>query len=147
MTAKEKGNYTELRCMAACIENGCTVSIPYGENCKYDFIIDIDGLLFKIQVKTSSLKQGTKDAIIFYCRCNHRNATGITYTTYSSEDIDYFATYWENKIYLIPVDECSSAKTLRFKTPENNQCRNNSINYAEDYELEKQLDKIRKENN
>lgn len=146
MTAKQKGNFTELRCIAACIENGCTVSIPYGENCKYDFIIDIEGLLVKVQAKTASLKATTIPAIEFYCKCNHRNATGITYTTYTPEDIDYFATFWKDKAYLIPASECSTKKSLRLEKPEDYKPQNAIINFAEDYELGKQIEKIRKEN-
>ena len=29
---------------------------------------------------------------------------------YSKEEIDYFATYWEGKCYLVPVEECSTEK-------------------------------------
>ena len=48
MDSKIKGNLTELQCLAAFVEQGCAVSIPYGDNSKYDFIADIDGRLLKI---------------------------------------------------------------------------------------------------
>ena len=40
MDSKKKGNLTELQCLAAFVECGCGVSIPYGDNSKYDFIAD-----------------------------------------------------------------------------------------------------------
>ena len=144
MTAKQKGNYTELRCLAACIENGYEVSIPYGENSHYDFIIDVEGSLIRIQAKTATLKKGTQDAIIFQCRSMHRNATGITHTSYSSENVDYFATFWKDKVYLVPVEECSTSKTLRLNSYTGSQ--NKLMNFAEDYELKKQLQKIKEKN-
>lgn len=139
MTTKQKGNLTELQCLASFVELGYNVSIPYGEDSKYDFIADINGALIKVQVKTSSLKNNTTDAIMFSCRSTHKNSNGISNVKYTKNEIDYFATYWENKCYLVPVEETSTEKTLRFTPPKNN-CSN--INYAKDYELEIQLSKF-----
>ena len=58
-----------------------------------------------------------------------------------SEEIDYFATYFNNKCYLVPIEECSSEKTLRFEPPANGQ--RVGITFAEDYELEKQITKLK----
>ena len=143
MTTKQKGNLTELQCLAGFVEQGYNVSIPYGEDSKYDFIADIDGKLIRVQVKTSSLKKGTEGAIAFSCRSTHKNTQGVSNVRYSSEDVDYFATSWENKIYLIPIQECSTEKTLRFELPKNGQITN--ICFAEDYELKNQLKKIKEE--
>lgn len=141
LTTKQKGNLTELQCLTAFTENGCPVSIPYGDSDKYDFIADVDGKLLKVQVKTSSLKQGNKDAIAFSCRSTHKNFGGTTNRKYTKEDIDYFATYWNHTCYLIPIEECSTEKTLRFVPPKNGQTK--GITFAESYELTKQLEKIR----
>ena len=116
MTTKQIGNLTELRCLAGFVENGYNVSIPYGEDSKYDFIADVDGRLIKVQVKTSNLKKGTKNAICFSCRSTHKNFNGTSNVRYSSRDVDYFATYWDNQVYLVPINECSVEKTLRFQT-------------------------------
>lgn len=37
------GNITELKCMTAFIELGYECSIPYGNNAKYDFVVDVNG--------------------------------------------------------------------------------------------------------
>lgn len=143
MTTKQKGNLTQLRCLAAFVENGCNVSIPYGQDSKYDFIADLDNLLIRVQVKTSSLKKGVEGAIEFSCRSTHKNFSGVSNVKYSSEDVDYFATFWENKVYLVPITECSASKTLRFELPKNGQTK--SICFAKDYEIEIQLKKIKEE--
>ena len=101
LTSKQKGNLTELKCLSAFVEQGCGVSIPYGDNSKYDFIADVDKKLFKIQVKTSSSKD--ENAIMFSCRSTHVNCTGVKNERYSSNEIDFFATYWNNQCYLIKV--------------------------------------------
>ena len=59
---------------------------------------------------------------------------------YSKEQIDYIATYWNNKCYLIPVDECGSAKRLRFSETDNLQ--KERVSFAKDYELESILKNI-----
>lgn len=135
MESKQKGNLTELQCLAAFVAIGCSVSIPYGDNSKYDFIADKDGQLLKIQVKTSSLKKNSQDAICFSCRSTHVNCSGVKNIRYNENEIDYFATFWEGKCYVIPVQECSVEKTLRFAPPKNGQIK--GISFAKDYEIEK----------
>lgn len=143
LDAKKKGNLTEMQCMSAFMEQGCGVSIPFGDNSKYDFIADVDGHLLKIQVKTASLKND--NVIKFSCRSTHVNCTGVKNIRYSANDIDYFATYWDNKCYLVPVEECSVEKTLRFVPPKNGQIK--GITFAKDYLLNIQLAKIKEESN
>lgn len=146
MDTKKKGNLTELQCLAAFTENECGVSIPYGDNSKYDFIADVDGKLLKIQVKTSSYVNEEQTAIKFSCRSTHLNCKGVSNVKYSKDEIDYFATYWENKCYLIPVEECSTQKNLRLTdTTKSGQVK--GISFAKDYELSLQLQKIKEEVN
>lgn len=138
LTTKQKGNLTELQCITAFIEQGCGISIPYGDNSKYDFIADFCGKLYKIQVKTSSLKD--ENSIQFSCRSTHVNCKGTKNERYTENDIDFFSTYWNNQCYLIPVKDCSVSKTLRFAPPKNGQIK--GITFAKEYELEKQLNKL-----
>lgn len=141
LTAKQKGNLTELQCLTAFYEQGCHVSIPYGENSRYDMIVDVNGKLIRVQVKTSSLKHNDSNAIEFSCRSSYINSTGVKNVRYNANEIDYFATYWNDKCYLIPISECSTAKTIRFAPPKNGQ--KSGISFAKDYELSKQLEIIK----
>ena len=127
--------------MAAFMAHNCGVNIPFGDNSKYDFIADIDGQLLKIQVKTASIKD--ENAIKFSCRSTHVNCSGVKNIRYSENEIDYFATYWDGQCYLIPVNECSVEKTLRFSPPKNGQVK--GITFAKDYLLGTQLAKIKEE--
>ena len=142
LNAKQKGNLTEFRCIVAFMEQGYNISIPYGDNSKYDFIADIDGKLLKIQAKTASVK--SENAISFSCRTTHVNCNGVKNERYSSKDVDFFTTYWDGKCYLIPINECSAEKTLRFAPPKNGQIK--GISFATEYELAKQLQKVKEEN-
>lgn len=146
LNAKQKGNLTELQCLTAFYEQGCHVSLPYGENSRYDMIVDIDGKLLRVQVKTSSLKnKDDENAIVFSCRSTRVNSHGCVNNKYTPDEIDYFATFWKNQCYLIPVTECSVEKTLRFALPSNGQAK--GITFAWDYELAKQIKKIRGKSN
>lgn len=138
---KQKGIITELECITAFNKLGYKVSIPYGEDSRYDFIADINGKLIRVQVKTSKYKDETKNAIIFSCRSSHTNSKGTQNIRYTSQEIDYFCTYFNDKCYLIPIEHCSVDKTLRFEPPKNGQIK--GISFAIDYELEKQIEQIK----
>lgn len=141
LSSKEKGNLTELQCITAFYKLGYQVSIPYGENSRYDFIADVNGKLIRVQVKTSSIKKDTQGAISFATASTRINSTQNITHRYTKNEIDYFATYWEEQCYLIPVEETASrVKILRFIPPANGQTK--GITFAKDYELEVQLAKI-----
>lgn len=61
---------------------------------------------------------------------NHRRQSN-----YTVNDIDYFATFWENELYLIPVNECSNEKTLHLTKESIRQ----GWSYLEDYKAEEVL--------
>lgn len=114
--------------MLAAIEKGYTVSIPYGDCDKYDQLWDDKTNIFKVQVKTARWKDERHIGIVFNC---YSVSNGKKHR-YTDKEIDYFATFWDNKCYLVPVSECSSEKTLWFElSPHNysNSCM------AKDYEL------------
>lgn len=139
LDTKQKGNLNELQCITAFYELGYSVSIPYGDCDRYDFIVDINNKLYRVQAKSSRLidENGT---IAFSCRSSRSNANGCYNRQYTADEIDFFATYWQGKCYLVPVEECSSEKKLRFTTPLNGQ--KVGISYAKDYELCSQISKL-----
>lgn len=139
---KQVGNLTELRCITAFCELGYKVSIPYGENTRYDFIVDISNKLIRVQAKTCKEKDDG-NVIFFPCRSSKTNSKGCLRRKYTKQEIDYFCTYHKGKCYLIPVSECSNEKNLRLKAPRNNQSM--GVNYAEDYELLTQVRRIEEE--
>ena len=131
---KVLGNSNELKCIIAFMQLGYECSIPYGDGAKYDFIVDIDGHLYKIQCKCSRYvkNQGVIDynAFCFSTTCQTVNTKEIIRHSYTNKEIDYFATSFNDMVYIVPVNECSTSKTLRLKPPSNNS---NIYNKAEDY--------------
>ena len=138
LDSKQKGNLTELECITSFYELGYKVSIPYGENSRYDFIADINGKLIRVQCKTS--REVEDGVILFSCRSCRSNSNSSIERRYTKEEIDYFCTYWNGVCYLVPVQECSVTKKLRFISPKNNQKA--GITYADDYEIKRQINKI-----
>ena len=124
------GKTTELEVLLYVTKKGVSVSIPFGDKNRYDQIWDINGKLVRVQVKTSHLyTKNTGKAIEF-------KTTGTSngkITCYSKNDIDYFATFWDNQVYVVPVEETSSKKVLRFESSINSS----NISWAKDYTFEK----------
>lgn len=136
---KEIGNLTELQCITGLYELGCDVSIPFGNSQKYDLIIDYNNKLYKIQVKHAA--EHDSDSFSFKTRWQGHNSKGYTQRSYTKQDIDFFATYFNGNIYLVPIEECSGAKkVIRFSPPKNGHIKR--INFAEDYLAEEVLKKL-----
>lgn len=115
------------------MKTGFNVLTPYGDCERYDFVVDAKGKLLKIQSKTS---KSNDDGASFKinCRSSNRQDGKIVHHNYTSDEIDYFVTSFNNKVYLIPVNECGGGKTLRILPPKNGQTR--GIAWAKNYELE-----------
>lgn len=133
---KNIGNLTELQCITRLYELGCAVSIPYGDSEKYDFIIDVNGNLYRLQCKHAN-PQYNENGEIEKIEIKTTWQTGYTRNSpairhkYTKEDCDYFVTFYNGKTYLISVDECSITKTLRLIPPKNNQ--KVGISFLKDY--------------
>lgn len=139
LDSKQKGNLTELQCLTAFAQLGLTVSIPYGDHARYDFVIDVDNKLYKIQCKTASKQD--EGVYSFSCRSTAANHSRAANRTYTEDEIDFFATIIDGQCYLVPVQETSShSKILRFVSPKNGQ--KVGITYAKDYALNVQIQKM-----
>jgi hypothetical protein len=97
-TFKQRGEWVELLFMAAAASHGYHILKPWGDSLAYDVAIEHAGGLLRVQVKSSSVRNGTG----YFCQF-HRNY--LTQHPYTLDDVDLFATYiipvttW----YLIPA--------------------------------------------
>ena len=142
-SAKQKGNITELECITYFSKLGYNVSIPFGENCRYDFILDVNNILVKIQCKTCRTSKD-KSVLFFSCESNRNSGSNNRRIKYSCEDVDYFATFYNNVCYLVPSDECSTYKQLRLFPTKNMQKK--GVNLAEKYVADVQINLLLKYN-
>ena len=142
MNTKIKGNKAEAIVMAEFVKNNIPVLLPFGDNEKYDLVVQL-GLEFKsIQVKYGRLNNGCIIADI-----RHRiGADRVSYETYFDK-VDFIAIWAESneKIYLLPLKEFGD-KThaiLRIIAPKNNSSIS-TVCWAKDYEFSKVLFNILK---
>lgn len=54
---KRVGDLSELRLMHDLVRAGYLVSIPFGENHRYDLVIEKDGVFKSVQVKTGRMRK------------------------------------------------------------------------------------------
>lgn len=107
---------------------------------RYDFIIDIHSKLIRLQVKTARDKS-ENGLIIIATSSSHTNTKRTINTTYSTEDVDYFATYWDANVYIFPVKGCPQREMkIRLVPPKNGQ--QIGVRMLNDYTLDKFLETL-----
>lgn len=135
MTSKDVGNITEVSCMLEFMKLGYPVLTPYGDCQRYDFVVEINGKFYRIQSKTANDSYINEGYIVFRCDNTTTKNGKVVHHSYDENEIDYFSTFYGGKCYLVPVNECSREKRLRFTVPKNG--RTKGITFASEYELEK----------
>lgn len=124
------GEITEQEVALEFLKRGILLSKPLVQSSRYDFIADINHKLYKIQVKTGTLKENSY--IEFATSTSHTNTQGTLNIPYSENDVDFFATMYEGQCYLIPYKVCGKrAQRLRLIPTKNGQTK--GITFAKDY--------------
>ena len=90
------------------------MSIPFGGHARYDFLVDFGDEILRFQTKTCSFKNG---CIVIDGRTSHYKQGEHIHSKYSSNEIDYFITFYDMNCYAIPVNECNTGKILRIDKP------------------------------
>src|SRR5438034_1521217 len=121
--------------MLALHEAGYAVAVPFGENTRYDLIIDDGERLGRVQCKTGRLRGGAIRFKTCSSYAHHPNPRHVQ-RSYLGE-IDYFAVYCPETggVYLVPIADAALRwqGALRIDAPLNNQSR--KIRRAADYEV------------
>jgi len=136
---KTIGERSEAIIMAKLLEVGYGVLMPFGDNRRYDLVIeDADGNLYRIQCKTARLMNG--GACINFATAStyyHTKAgkTGFGRRAYHGE-IDYFAVYSPDTrgVYLVPIDHVGTTSAKLRLAPTGNR-QEKHVRWAKDYEL------------
>lgn len=134
-----RGEITEQQVAIEFLKLGYLVSKPLVQSSRYDFIADINHKLYKIQVKTGTLKEDSY--IEFATSTSHTNTKGTLNLTYSADDVDYFATMYDGQCYFIPQEICGKRhQRLRLVPTKNGQTK--GITFAKDYLLKDVLERL-----
>src|SRR5581483_6769398 len=90
-STKQRGDVAELKVACDLRRRGCTVAIPFGEDCDYDLVIDRSGRLERVQVKHTE-----SDGAVISVQCRSHSLTNgrIRRTkNYTAATIDWLAVY------------------------------------------------------
>jgi hypothetical protein len=134
-----RGEITEQQVAIEFLKLGYLVSKPLVQSSRYDFIVDINHKLYKIQVKTGTPKEDSY--IEFATSTSHTNTKGTLNLTYSADDVDYFATMYDGQCYLVPQEVCGKRnQRLRLVPTKNGQTK--GVTFAKDYILKDVLERL-----
>jgi hypothetical protein len=114
---------------------GFVVLLPFGENVRYDLVIDDGNQLARVQCKTGRLREGAVRFSVCSSYAHHRQPRAI-HRNYSGQ-IDYFGIYCPETggAYLVPIDDLPLKRegALRVDPARNSQRRR--IRSAADYQI------------
>ncbi len=136
---KALGERSEAIIIFKLLEAGYNVLTPYGDNTRYDLVIeDADEQFWRVQCKTAWLDKD--ESVIRFAVASLTYHTKAGKTSHGRQDyhghVDYFAVYSPDtgKVYLIPISHVGKTEMkLRLVAPKNsNQW---GVKMATDYEL------------
>ena len=128
---KEIGERSEGQILARLLLAGKVVLQPFGDNQRYDLVIDEGGTLIRIQCKTGRVRNG----VIIFKTCSNHYHRGSKWKDYRDQ-ADLFGVFVPelNKVYLVPVkDMPAQGAHLRLEPPKNGQVK--GIHLASKYEF------------
>ena len=102
-------------------KKNCVVSKPLTANARYDFVVEIQNKLYRVQVKsTENIKEGK---MIFATKTTNYVKGSWASNRYSLNDIDMFFLYCQENDWcglFIPEGDVRTQLTLRIEPPKNN---------------------------
>ncbi len=131
------GDIAQAKVLAALVGVYDNVLMPFGENSRYDFVVEDGDRFLRIQCKSGRLRNG---AILFAaCSSNYHHPNNQGTKLYQHPyrgQADLFSVYCPDTeaVYLIPVDDVGMRRVaLRVTPPRNNQAK--KIRWAKDFEI------------
>jgi len=130
LNSKSKGEISEALILARLLELGYSVSLPFGNNQRYDMVVDDGKSLIKAQCKTARVVNGC----VSFRVCSTNGFTG-EHRTYEGE-VDVFLVYCPGTkgFYKIKIEEATKTEVrLRFAPTKGGQ--SSQVRWAKDFEL------------
>lgn len=107
---KERGNAGLALAIAYYGANGYCVSLPLNDTQNYDIIVDLGGVLSKVQVKFTSFIEGKNYQVSLK---SSGGTKGVIYKTLIDTDVDtLFVVCADKSLYEIPVKEIKNTSSL-----------------------------------
>jgi hypothetical protein len=128
---KTKGTISEQFIIAHIMSLGFDVSVPVGDNLRYDLIVDDGKKLYRVQSRTGRSHNG---CIVSGLSSSRLNTKSMYKKFFTEIDIEFFALYHEGSVYIVPIHEANRTEiTLRVEPPKNGQTK--GVRWAKDYLL------------
>ena len=112
---KVVGDRTTLAVMLALHDAGYRVSVPFGENTRYDLIVDDGAALGRVQCKSGRLYRGAVEFAVCSSYAHHRQPRERR-RDYIGQ-VDAFAVYCRQTggVYLIPIEDLPVRRLARLR--------------------------------
>ena len=138
MNTKAIGEISEAVILAEFLRAGFPVLLPFGDNQRYDMVVEADGGFLRVQCKTARRIHG--GAVL--CFSAHSGVWGVGDRSVSRRqpyrgDVDLFAVYSPDtrQVYVLEVDQVPVTDVwMRLEPARNNQRAR--IRHAEEHTLE-----------
>ena len=134
---KTKGDRTTLAVMMVLHMAGFRISVPFGENTRYDIILDNEGRLSRVQCKTGRLRT----VHVWFATCSayghHRDPKNAR-RDYVGE-VDGFAVHCPDTsgVYLIPIEDLPVRVQAALRVDPARNSQRIGIRMAADYQVGK----------
>ena len=130
--SKAVGDVTQSQVLAALLKRGKRVLMPFGDNFRYDLVVEDDGAFTRIQCKTGKISRG---AIVFAVASSQYHRGGKRQSYHGQ--VDAFGVFCpdNHKTYIIPIVDLPLVREakLRLTSPKNSQVK--GVRWAARYEI------------
>jgi hypothetical protein len=112
LTNRQRGNFAELAFMRKAASLGLSVAKPWGEGERYDIIVRVENVCWRVQVKSVLAKSPSKTH--YRIKTSTGGGAHSRIILYSSKEIDFLAAYIipEDTWYIFPATVIEPRKVM-----------------------------------
>ena len=130
--SKSVGDITQSQVMAALLMRGKKVLTPFGDNVRYDLVVEEDGRFTRIQCKTGKINRG---AVVFSVASSqyHRGGKRRDYRG----QVEAFGVFCPDneKVYIIPIRDLPLMREAKLRLTPAKKSQAKGIRWAAKYEI------------
>jgi hypothetical protein len=134
---KAVGNTTEAIVLAALVQKGFRVLLPFGEDSRYDLVVEAGDQFLRVQCKTASpCGNGDRSCIRFHAYSHRFEGGKFAGREAYRDQADLFAAYAPStgQVYILPVSEVPETDVWLRLTPTRNG-QHSGVRMAADHTL------------
>ena len=116
---KRLGDFGVIAFLYHAVQFGFTISQPFGDNDRYDLVLDNGYRMIRIQIKmTTTRRRGYHYEVQVGRRLSPKRGGKSPLVAYQNHEVDFVAVFIqpENTFYIVPIAALAGRKTLVFYT-------------------------------